>query len=680
MLDRFEKWPWPHEKVRTGDRDKFVSEVILKDLKARQFNTRRFHKMQTMFPGTTNDQFSAWIFQIWSQWVRLKLKGLKKRREWKQAIDSSRELSLNPNNGPLFRQESPTTFTNLEPHPPTQSLPTASIPTRLPESTLQFSLATKRSNESLEPAMVFAEPKRQRLVAQQLETLRVYISDGVLKVEELENFVNEIKTSGALEMDMSDVPERFIHEDDMFDGMEGPVDNWDMMDDMESSNKPELPAGTAITSRSISPESSPRLKSAFKSSIEVTADKNGGTIDPRLVGNIDSPPCNTSNNELQIPTPTAITSRSISPESSPRLKSAFKSSNEVNTAGPIIDPDVLQNLTSRTPCASPSPPVKTLPRSIRRLKAIESESESQEDPDSNENLKDDCKTPSSSASAHSSPEVYVSKSDGEEDKDRRDDEDEIHQGVVRDVLVLSDDHSYIGRMHGGWEGIAADSNVGQLLDAAQNNRIIFDVNSIPSFWPEELEHQHGDDGDDGDDDSVIEVARQTPPPDEECIFTDSDDESVRRIKRMYLSSSNRLTFFRRAGLMDGTEMEHKEMRHFWKEEYTPALKGSHQLKPWQKIGVTFFHYLQDRGLPGGMLCDEMGIGKVLPKWLTHGANFRRSNRFRSFKQTTKYLKVTVRHLPPNVWQTWSYGITPPYISWWRNFGNSRDHLETLAKI
>jgi hypothetical protein len=170
------------------------------------------------------------------------------------------------------------------------------------------------------------------------------------------------------------------------------------------------------------------------------------------------------------------------------LESTFKSSIEVNTGGPIIDPDVLQNLTSHTPCASPSPPVETLPQSIRRLKVIESESESQEDPDSNENLKDDCKTPSSSASAHSSPEVSVSKSDGEEDKDRRDNEDEIHQGVVGDVLVVSDDDSYIGQMHGGWEGIAADSDVGQLLDAAQNNRILFDVNSIPSFWLEELEH------------------------------------------------------------------------------------------------------------------------------------------------------------------------------------------------
>jgi hypothetical protein len=60
-------------------------------------------------------------------------------------------------------------------------------------------------------------------------------------------------------------------------------------------------------------------------------------------------------------------------------------------------------------------------------------------------------------------------------------------------------------------------------------------------------------------------------------------------------------------------MEHKEMREYWKEEYTPVLKGSHKLKPWQKIGVTFFHRLRENGFPGGMLCDEMGIGKVMPQ-------------------------------------------------------------------
>jgi hypothetical protein len=133
-------------------------------------------------------------------------------------------------------------------------------------------------------------------------------------------------------------------------------------------------------------------------------------------------------------------------------------------------------------------------------------------------------------------------------------------------------------------------------------------------------------------------------------------------------------FFREAGLWQGTEMEHKEMRDHWKAEHDPTLKGPYRLKTWQNIAVTFFHYLQESGYPGGMLCDEMRIGKVLPNWLTHGANFyRQFNRFRSSKQTTKCLKVRVWR-PPNVWQTWSYGITPLIIP------SGLETLETLGSI
>jgi hypothetical protein len=318
-------------------------------------------------------------------------------------------------------------------------------------SALQSSLATKRSNESLESAIVSPEPKRRRLAAIQLESLRIHLSEGILTVEELESFVNEIKASRALETETSlDVFEEFaVDENHMFDDtLEAPVDNGDLMDDVES---------------------------LF----------------------------NTSNNEPVIPPSTTIIPQQISPEKSPRPESTSNSTSEMDIRR-TIDPRLLQNQASPTPCTSPSPQVESSLSRRRVRKVIESDSESLD--------------------AHAS------------------------------------DDEYIG-MHEEWKGIKGDSDVGELLDIAQNNQVLFDVNSIPSFWPAQLERKNGDDGTGGDcgdgkdgggdgdgraagndgddrahdDNSFIEVAQATPPPPDDYLLAESDDENDRFRKTLYSS-------------------------------------------------------------------------------------------------------------------------------------------------
>jgi hypothetical protein len=61
----------------------------------------------------------------------------------------------------------------------------------------------------------------------------------------------------------------------------------------------------------------------------------------------------------------------------------------------------------------------------------------------------------------------------------------------------------------------------------------------------------------------------------------------------------------------GTEMEHKELRHEWKDEYLPDLLPGKSLHPWQSLGVTFLHRCSmDPGF--AILADDMGVGKVCP--------------------------------------------------------------------
>jgi hypothetical protein len=58
-------------------------------------------------------------------------------------------------------------------------------------------------------------------------------------------------------------------------------------------------------------------------------------------------------------------------------------------------------------------------------------------------------------------------------------------------------------------------------------------------------------------------------------------------------------------------MEHKYLRNYWKDEYTPNLQSGKSLHPWQKLGVTFLHECR-KNYGFALLGDEMGVGKVHP--------------------------------------------------------------------
>jgi hypothetical protein len=67
--------------------------------------------------------------------------------------------------------------------------------------------------------------------------------------------------------------------------------------------------------------------------------------------------------------------------------------------------------------------------------------------------------------------------------------------------------------------------------------------------------------------------------------------------------------YRKAGLKEGTEMEYKELRKAWKDEYMLDLLPGKSLHPWQQLGVTFLHQCSEK-YGFALLGDEMGVGKV----------------------------------------------------------------------
>ena len=72
-----------------------------------------------------------------------------------------------------------------------------------------------------------------------------------------------------------------------------------------------------------------------------------------------------------------------------------------------------------------------------------------------------------------------------------------------------------------------------------------------------------------------------------------------------------LTLFRKAGLITDSEMEYKELRHQWKDEYLPDLLPGKSFHPWQRLGVTFLHQYS-RNYDFILLGDDMGVDKVIP--------------------------------------------------------------------
>jgi hypothetical protein len=71
---------WAREQIAKGvevgrsERESFVEKEILNDIKIRKANTEQWKNVQASYKSVTYDEWKVWQTNVWSSWVRHKLK------------------------------------------------------------------------------------------------------------------------------------------------------------------------------------------------------------------------------------------------------------------------------------------------------------------------------------------------------------------------------------------------------------------------------------------------------------------------------------------------------------------------------------------------------------------------------------------------------------------------------
>jgi hypothetical protein len=188
------------------DRESFVKTVVLRDAKARALNTRNWSKKQRKDPQAQYDEFKAWNFDVWTQLVRLKLKGLKKRKNLKKHIKngsskaSSVDVQLRPADM-IVVQRPPVSSQISQQITPVQNAGAEPLP-KLALMSLQkrLSLHTKRSSESVD-LPESADNKRRRIALSFFPFMADLVREGAITTDEIVRFCTQIDNSETQEMD-----------------------------------------------------------------------------------------------------------------------------------------------------------------------------------------------------------------------------------------------------------------------------------------------------------------------------------------------------------------------------------------------------------------------------------------------------------------------------------------------
>ena len=85
------EWLRRHPKQTEEERQDFVREVILKDIKVRNAGAEKWRLVQRNHPGTRYEEFKAWEEALWSKWLGEKMKSVKRKVERKKTKEAARK-------------------------------------------------------------------------------------------------------------------------------------------------------------------------------------------------------------------------------------------------------------------------------------------------------------------------------------------------------------------------------------------------------------------------------------------------------------------------------------------------------------------------------------------------------------------------------------------------------------
>jgi len=79
-----------------------VKEKVLGNIRIQQVNAARFQQVQQLGHGTSWDEFSMWVEEVWTQWTRHKSKGvMKKETRRRKSIQNLGDVDLEDDQHPM---------------------------------------------------------------------------------------------------------------------------------------------------------------------------------------------------------------------------------------------------------------------------------------------------------------------------------------------------------------------------------------------------------------------------------------------------------------------------------------------------------------------------------------------------------------------------------------------------